>query len=526
MTMRRLAIVMLLIQNVFCFFHARPAQATCATSGASQSTIVVGLSNLPSSIDPIAGWHYQHFLMVQNAFQPLIRVNEQGQVISAIAKSWIPSENGQKYTFTIDPRAVFHDGKKVTSHDVAYSFARHLWVNSPSVMKQRLASILIGAKELPVGILPSGIEINSEDTVVFKLIGPYPPFLRLLAMPTFAIVSEHSFQNPAHPVGSGPMTAEYDDVAIEWRFRKFPAYQLSDISVNELVVRQTKNTGEALGAVESGSLDLLIGGNSEAIQSQPRTDHMTVTPIQALATMHLFFNNARALFHHPVLRKDIAASLNSVAKQITEKSVSLTYSPYFMPRGILPASYYDRPVLAFDGNAIRNKWRKTLHGRKIKIVLRSEYFDNASREILANVLRTFGFDPLVISTTSGSITAFLQHNDYDIIAGGYMASFPDPDAFIDSVSNVDSTYHYGNVPSADLLQDIEQIQLNGDAEARLRAYAQKLMAFEDHWYFVPMFRLSLPYVHTKLLRIPDSYYRYEPELWRMHCSPPKRPSWL
>ena len=49
-------------------------------------------------------------------------MDENNEIAPYIAESWKISNGGKKYTFNIAKNANFHDGKPVTSGDLAYSF--------------------------------------------------------------------------------------------------------------------------------------------------------------------------------------------------------------------------------------------------------------------------------------------------------------------------------------------------------------------------------------------------------------------
>jgi len=111
----------------------------------------------------------------------------------------------------------------------------------------------------------------------------------------------------------------------------------------------------------------------------------------------------------------------------------------------------------------------------------------------------------------------LEDDKYDIITGLYVGNFPDPDGFLDPLMET-SKARFGVIPSRDLFTAIEKVRYVTPAEKRLEEYSRILRSFEDNWYLVPLYRISVPIIHNAQLSIPDTSFRYEAELWNMFWS--------
>jgi peptide/nickel transport system substrate-binding protein len=138
-----------------------------------------------------------------NIFVGLVEINENWEPDPYLAKSWEISPDGMTYTFHLVEGSVFHDGKPVTSKDVAFSL---------DVVK----------KNHPFGPYMFGtvdrVETPDKYTVVIKLKQPHPALMIALSLPLMPILPEHVYgkgeirKNPANikAVGSGPFkVAEY-----------------------------------------------------------------------------------------------------------------------------------------------------------------------------------------------------------------------------------------------------------------------------------------------------------------------------
>ena len=174
---------------------------------------VVYLSSKVPSLNPLHS-AYEVGLVTSQIFASLTRMNEKNEISPYIAESWEITDGGKTYTFKIADKAKFHDGKPVTSADIAFSF---------DIVKKhhRFGPQMFG----PI----TGYEFPDDKTLVVKLSVPHGPLLLAATTPRqLPILPKHVYgeaedfmKQPAHkePVGSGPFvisdrkTDEYVSIA-------------------------------------------------------------------------------------------------------------------------------------------------------------------------------------------------------------------------------------------------------------------------------------------------------------------------
>ena len=97
---------------------------TCTTRvPASGGDLVEGLIGQPRYLNPLLSQQNpvdQH--LVDLIFDGLIRYGPDGQPQPALASSWDVSEDGRVFTFTLRDDARWHDGRPVTTDDVAFTY--------------------------------------------------------------------------------------------------------------------------------------------------------------------------------------------------------------------------------------------------------------------------------------------------------------------------------------------------------------------------------------------------------------------
>jgi ABC-type transport system substrate-binding protein len=136
--------------------------------------------------------------LVALIFSGLVRLGGGGEVLPDLAESWTVDKTGSKYTFTIRPDAVWHDGVPVTSADVAFTFKT---LQDPEYAGPMSTSW----NEVKVVLL-------DDRRVRFELATPLGGFLTAMTQP---LLPEHLLRDVAPadlatsgfarmPVGSGP----------------------------------------------------------------------------------------------------------------------------------------------------------------------------------------------------------------------------------------------------------------------------------------------------------------------------------
>ena len=88
-------------------------------------SIVVGIpQDIEDSLDPHKSVAAGTKEVLFNIYEGLVKPDEKGNYIDAVAQSHTISEDGKTYTFTLREGVKFHNGADVTVDDVKYSIER------------------------------------------------------------------------------------------------------------------------------------------------------------------------------------------------------------------------------------------------------------------------------------------------------------------------------------------------------------------------------------------------------------------
>ena len=112
-----LALVLMLLS-----YHVQSAALCTVSVPAAGGTFIEGIVGRPTTLNPLLSDPYPvDRELVDLIFDGLVRYDETGQVIPALAETWFISEDGLSITFTLRDGLTWHDGQPVTTEDVAFN---------------------------------------------------------------------------------------------------------------------------------------------------------------------------------------------------------------------------------------------------------------------------------------------------------------------------------------------------------------------------------------------------------------------
>ena len=179
------------------------AAAAPLAAQTQQGTLVFAVESLGAqTLDPILEGRPGNAVYQAAMYDSLIGFDlEKGGVGPGVAESWTLSEDGLAWTIKIRPGQIFHNGDKLTAHDVKFSLERQM---APHSLAAAAATMRRSIKSLDV-IDDLTLRINTTSPQI-----SLPPNLSRAVAPEGAImpknyiekVGEEEFRRK--PIGSGP----------------------------------------------------------------------------------------------------------------------------------------------------------------------------------------------------------------------------------------------------------------------------------------------------------------------------------
>src|SRR3954447_4512947 len=259
----RLLAVLVVALSMFAVTGTAPA-----AGAAKKTTFTVALLNEADSFNPFLGIEAESFEMWALTYDYMITYSMADMSAKpGLAKSWKTSNGGLTWTFDIRSGVKWSDGKRLTAHDIAYTYNRVL---NGTVESASWASYLKSV---------SKVEAPDDTTVVLTLKKPNA-VLPLLPIP---IVPEHVWKHvsekavksyAAEPtkgkpvVGSGPFRlVEGTAGGSTYRFEANPHYWQGAPHIDEVVFRVFKSEDPAVQALIKGEVDFAEGISALQVRS-------------------------------------------------------------------------------------------------------------------------------------------------------------------------------------------------------------------------------------------------------------------
>ncbi len=163
-----------------------------------------------ASLDPAFAKNKQVMWSTHQLYNTLIEIDSNMQMQPSLAKHWNISDDNLVFTFTLRNDVFFTDdecfadgkGRKLTAHDVEYSFKRIIDKNTASP-----GAWIFNNRVDPL----HGFTAINDSTFQLKLISPFQSILGILSMQYCSIVPKEAVEKyktdfRRHPVGTGPFS--------------------------------------------------------------------------------------------------------------------------------------------------------------------------------------------------------------------------------------------------------------------------------------------------------------------------------
>ena len=210
----------------------------------------------------------------------------------SVAKSWVISDDGLIYTFTLRDDVLFHNGRRVVAEDFVYSFNR---IIDPAVASP--GAWIFSEVE--------GFSATDDTTFVVKLKSPFAPFLSQLGMVYCSVVPREEVERwgkdfRSHPCGTGPFKFQYWKEGVKLVLRKNENYfeeglpYLDAVAITFIVDRQTvflefvKGNLDFMNSLDASYKDEVL--NQDGSLKAKYSDRIDMVSTPYLNTEYLGFN--------------------------------------------------------------------------------------------------------------------------------------------------------------------------------------------------------------------------------------------
>ncbi len=291
--------------------------AASAPAEAKEKTVVAAITSPWTNLYPyeISGT-YDEILNI-TIFDRLMDVSMDGELIPREAKSCEISEDGKTFTVTLDDKATWHDGEKVTADDVVWSF--QISTNKElSVSRRYLMNIFEGTDDEGMELSDKSVGVKKIDdyTIEMTMKAPSDPATVFNTLKQFVVLPKHLLEDiplaQMHknefwqkPIGSGPFMYDSQISGERVELVANPGYELGRPDIDRLVIRVVPAANIVSGLM-NGEIDMNMGGIGRIqpvdFDTLKSSDNLVVESIPSYDFQYMAINDRREYLTDDVKR--------------------------------------------------------------------------------------------------------------------------------------------------------------------------------------------------------------------------------
>ena len=313
---------------------------------AADQTLRFNLGADPLTLDPQLNSATDGSHIINNSYEGLMREVD-GEIVPAMAESYIVSEDGLVYTFTLRD-AKWSDGQAVTAGDFEFAWKRGA---NPATASEYMyifesANILnasaIGKGEMSIDEL--GVKALDDKTLEVTLAAPTDYFLQLCAFTTMMPVRADMVDNdgiwakdPAKAISNGPFKLSEYKMGDQLVLVKNENYwNAENITLEKIVCYMISDESTAHTKYTSGDLDI-----NEFIPADEMPKLIAEEPtfyvLPKIGTYYYAFNMNNEALQDVRVRKALTLAIDreQIVNDVTKSGQIVAAG--FMPEGITDA---------------------------------------------------------------------------------------------------------------------------------------------------------------------------------------------
>ena len=435
----------------------------CGNSDSKEDTgrkLIYNLGADPETIDPTLNTASDSGSIIDNAFEGLMKLDENEKAVPGVAEKMEVSEDNLVYTFTLREDAKWSDGEPVTAKNFEYSWIRAISKETAAEYNYQLFYIK-NAEKFYNGEATReevGIEVIDDNTLKVTLEAPTAYFPELTSFTTYMPLREDVVSadpegwatNPETYVSNGAFKLVQWDLKDQLVFEKNEHYWNADeVKIPGIVWKLVTDQNTAYASLKAGDFDAVHSVPIAEIENGQSEGLVTIYP--NLGTYMLVLNvgkqdtldeDVKKALSNSKVRKALALAINreAITTNVTKGGQIPAYS--FVPEGIPNANgqdFADRKY--YDANSANIEEAK-------KLLAEAGYPNGEGLPTLEFMYNTEGDHKLIaqaiqqdwaqigvnVELTNQEWKVFLntrQEGGYEIARHGWLGDYVDPMTFLD-----------------------------------------------------------------------------------------------
>lgn len=252
------------------------AGAMVGSAWAQEKVLTVANPFAPTSLDPGKSAYGRGGTMLLPAYEPLVRMAEDGTMQPGLATAWEVAPDSKSATFTLRDNAKFSDGEPVTAEAAKRSIL--YWVSAKGPLAANLSTL-------------DTIDVLDAHTFRINLKQPNPAIISMFTAFSIAgdLISPKALDKPENMLnqtfGAGPYMLDPAATVSGKSYTYIPNphyYDKSAIHYDKMVISVFEDANSAIQAMQAGQLNVFISdaftGNANR-NVMPPTIHLVSSPM-------------------------------------------------------------------------------------------------------------------------------------------------------------------------------------------------------------------------------------------------------
>ncbi len=439
-------------------------------------TLVLARAHDATGLDPHTVTAHVSHRVFELVYNTLVALDGDLKVVPDLAESWDISDDGLQYKFYLHRGVKFHEGQKLTSEDVKFTFERILDPETGAVARSFFTDVA---------------EITTPDdyTVVFKLSRPNAAFLVNLTSPNASIVSKQvattrDLRKTENAIGTGPFKLA------EWKPDEYMSLEKNEDFfiedkpyLDEVLVKIIPEEASIVAALRAEEADFALLEDPIVAKATRQVPGVALMPVPSLRYHLLFVNSARKPLDSQKVRQAISCAISRqdlIDTAVFGEGVPTGPIPPSMKLWALPVSEY--PCYNRDVEKARQLLAEAGYPQgfetTILVPLGEPVTGAAEAQFVKAQLEEVGIDVELEITEFGIYVERWLDADLDL-AIGLNAGAPDPDFYLyryfHSSGSLQFIHGYWNTPRLDELLDQGRIESDLAKRQEMYAEAQRIL---------------------------------------------------
>jgi ABC-type transport system substrate-binding protein len=444
--------------------------------------ITVAVTGEANSLDP----HNTTDTASKNIYsvvdETLVSLDEKGNIVPLLAKSWEKSDDGKTWTFQLQEGVKFTDGTPFNAEAVKINFERVTNKND------KLAKFPL------LGPYLDSITTNGDYEVVFHLNNPVGAFLNILAFPNGngiispKVIAQGKDAVKSNPIGTGPYKIKHWSPGSDTIFEVNSDYWGGTPKLNQITFKLVPENASRVLMLETGEADLIFDVPPTDIKRLNDSKDTKVKSIEINRNVYVGINTSVPIFNQVEVRQALNYAIDK--KAVTQDLYEGRVKESTAAVSSKDQMYSNVGSYPYDLEKAKALLKKAgiKEGTKVRLIAAANAIrDHKAGQYVQTSLQKLGFDvEFQVLELNDYLKTLDDPSKYDLFLRGAIASTNDAyDVMTDSFLST-SKFNYARYSNPNLDKLIQEGAIEPNVETRKKIYENAFKEIKDGapWIFL------------------------------------------